>query len=404
MKRLWLIFAQSVTVALAMLFVVSTLHPEWLPNKAAGGGFGQNNGGNLGNNSGNNNAGKTAPTLELPAGTATLPPDTPRSMPSATFADASRIASQAVVNIYTTQNNKADARQEAFFRKFFGDRMPKQQREFSSLGSGVIVSGDGLILTNNHVVEAADSIEVLLADGRRTKATVVGTDPDSDLAVLKIALPNIPAIQMGDLRDVRVGDVVLAIGNPFGVGQTVTMGIVSALGRSHLGINTFENFIQTDAAINPGNSGGALTDSNGKLIGINTAIYSKDGGSLGIGFAVPVSTARMVLDSIVKNGKVTRGFIGVSPTDVTAEIAEELKLKNLQGSAIATVQKGSPADVAGMKPRDVVQSIGGAAVKDTVALLNLIAQTPPGSVTKIVVLRDGVSKELTVTVAERQKP
>jgi serine protease DegQ len=385
MKKLWLIFAQAVTVCVAALFVVTTLKPEWLH--------------------------KTA----LPAGQmATALPafnDAPRSTstaPIASFADAAKRASSAVVNVYTKQkrpDRSNDPRlNDPFFKFFFGDKAPRQREDASSLGSGVIVSTDGIVLTNNHVVQGADAIEVVLSDGRRAQATVVGTDPDSDLAVLRIKLDKVPAIEWGNLADVRIGDIVLAVGNPFGVGQTVTQGIVSALGRNHLGINTFENFIQTDAAINPGNSGGALTDSQGRLIGINTAIYSKDGGSLGIGFAIPVTTVRQIMEQLLKNGSVTRGYIGVTPDDVTAAIREELKLpESVKGSAVLGVQKGSPAAVGGVMPGDVVQMINDAAITDRASLLNAIANTTPGSTAAVTVWRSGKTVALNIVVGTRPK-
>jgi serine protease DegQ len=246
---------------------------------------------------------------------------------TSSYADGAQKAMPAVVNVFSSKDGSLppDPRsKDPLFRYFFGDKNKRKgdERPASNLGSGVIVSSEGYILTNQHVVDGADQIEVALADGRTSTAKVIGVDPETDLAVLKINLTNLPTITLGRMDQTRVGDVVLAIGNPFGVGQTVTMGIVSALGRNHLGINTFENFIQTDAAINPGNSGGALVDVNGNLLGINTAIYSRSGGSLGIGFAIPVSTARSVLESIITTGTVTRGWIGVEPQDVTPEIAE----------------------------------------------------------------------------------
>ncbi len=298
MKKLWLIFSQTATVCLAVLFIISTLRPDLLN------GMPQN----------------AVVTIRQP--------DTNTSAPrTGSYNDAVRKAMPAVVNIYTTKAVKAQQhplQNDPLFRFFFGEQPEMQSQPSTNLGSGVIVSDSGYILTNSHVVEAADGIEIALADTRRVNARVVGTDPESDLAVLKIDLPKLPAIAFGQPESARVGDVVLAIGNPFGVGQTVTMGIVSALGRSHLGINTFENFIQTDAAINPGNSGGALVDINGNLIGINTAIYSKTpgGASLGIGFAIPVSTAKSVMEQIIKTGGVQRGWIGVGVQEMTREIAE----------------------------------------------------------------------------------
>ena len=315
----------------------------------------------------------------------------------------------AVVNIFSSKNapkrnNNPQASTDPWFRFFFGDRAPEQRQEpTASLGSGVIVSSEGYILTNHHVVEGADEIEVALTDGRKANAKVVGSDPETDLAVLKINLPD-PAITLGRLENVRVGDVVLAIGNPFGVGQTVTMGIVSALGRSHLGINTFENFIQTDAAINPGNSGGALVDADGNLLGINTAIYSRSGGSLGIGFAIPVSLAKQVMESIISTGSVVRGWIGVEPQDVTPEIAESFGLSRKDGALIAAVVQGGPADRAGLRPGDILTSVNGQPIADTTALLNSIAQLKPGAETKVAVSRKGKAVELTIVVGKRPAP
>jgi S1-C subfamily serine protease len=287
MKRTWLLFSQVVTVLVAIYFVVATLQPTWLQR------------GNIRSSAG-------VSLLQAPS--------TPAGeVAPGSFAPAARKASPAVVSINTSKAVRHPRANDPWFQFFFGDQGPQEQ---SGLGSGVIISQDGYILTNNHVVEGADDIEVTLTDSRQAKAKVIGTDPETDLAILKIELDKLPVIVLGNSDQVAVGDRVLAIGNPFGVGQTVTSGIISALGRSQLGINTFENFIQTDAAINPGNSGGALVDANGNLLGINTAIYSRSGGSMGIGFAIPVSTAKMVLDGIVKDGKVTRGWIGVEPNEL----------------------------------------------------------------------------------------
>ncbi|MCE1161752.1 MAG: trypsin-like peptidase domain-containing protein, partial [Thiomonas sp.] len=269
------------------------------------------------------------------------------------------------------------------------------------LGSGVIVSPDGYILTNNHVVEGADQIEVTLADGREAKATLVGRDPDTDLAVLRIQLTDLPVITFGNDTNAHVGDVVLAIGYPFGVGQTVTQGIISALGRTQLGINTFENFIQTDAAINPGNSGGALVDANGNLIGVNTAIFSRSGGSLGIGFAVPVSTARNVMQQLIGTGQVVRGWIGVEPQDVTDHLARALNLPHPEGVVIVGVLRKGPADAAGVRPGDVVLDVNGKLVGNTGQLLNAVAALKPGSDAAIQVLRDGKSTTLHVRIGTR---
>ena len=384
MRRLWLLFAQTITIVLALWFIVATLKPDWrlgFPGRMPGTAL----------------APATIPLQEAP-----MAPPGPGS-----YRDAAKRAMPSVVNIFTTK----EARQpqnpfldDPFFRKFFGDRFGEQEEKQSSLGSGVIVSSQGYILTNNHVVEAADEIEVALADGRKASAKVVGADPETDLAVVKIELPNLPAITLGHIEQARVGDVVLAIGNPFGVGQTVTMGIISALGRSHLGINTFENFIQTDAAINPGNSGGALTDIDGNLLGINTAIYSRSGGSLGIGFAIPVSTVKSVMDSIIKTGQVVRGWIGVEPQDITPELAESFGLTTKTGTIIAGILKNGPADRAGMKPGDILVAINGAPVNDTTAMLNLIAQLPPGERAEMKVLRKGREATLSVVVGKRPNP
>jgi serine protease DegQ len=293
---------------------------------------------------------------------------------------------------------------DPLFRRFFGDQLDGETQRTASLGSGVIVGPDGYIITNHHVVEAADDIEIALNDGRQAKAKVVGTDPESDLAVLKVELKNLPSVNFGRLEQVNVGDVVLAIGNPFGVGQTVTMGIVSALGRSHLGINTFENFIQTDAAINPGNSGGALVDANGNLIGVNTAIYSRNGGSMGIGFAIPVSLARQVMDQIIATGSVTRGWIGVEVQDITPELAESFKLADTKGVLIAGVVRGGPADKGGVKPGDILVEVDGKPVSDSSAMLNLVASAEPGKAATLKLLRNAAQVQIKLTVGKRPKP
>ncbi len=384
MRRLWLLFAQTVTVGLAILFIVTTLKPEW-----AGGVF---SGGQK------IRSATSIPMLEAPPNTAPT---------QGSFRDAAKLAMPSVVNIFTSKTaapSQNPFMDDPFFRKFFGDRFDDQQEKQVSLGSGVIVSAQGYILTNNHVVEAADEIEVALADGRKAIAKVVGADPETDLAVVKIDLDNLPVITLGHVEDARVGDAVLAIGNPFGVGQTVTMGIISALGRNHLGIlDAFENFIQTDAAINPGNSGGALIDANGNLLGINTAIYSRSGGSLGIGFAIPVTTVKSVMDAIIKNGQVVRGYIGVEPQDITPELAESFGLKKTNGAIIAGVLKGGPADKAGMQPGDILVSVEDKAVTDMADMLNQIAQLSPGKKAKIVVLRRNQENTLSVTVGMRPK-
>jgi serine protease DegQ len=312
----------------------------------------------------------------------------------------------AVVNIYTIKEmrQRHPLQDDQFLRRYFpdlADRMPAQRA--TSLGSGVIVSAEGYVLTNHHVVEGADDIQLVLNDGRRLTAHVRGTDPESDIAVLKADGDNLPAITFGAIERVQVGDTVLAIGNPFGFGNTVTSGIVSALGRNHLGINRFEDFIQTDAAINPGNSGGALVDAAGNLIGINSTIFSQSGGSLGIGFAIPVSIARSVLEQIIKDGEVTRGWLGIEPQDITAEIAQALSLEG-GGVAIRGVVRNGPADRAGIHVRDIVLEIDGKPTRDTPVLLARIAELPPGNAVKVKIWRDRRMVDVEVMVGKRPRP
>src|SRR6266705_973627 len=361
MYRLWLIFSQAVTIAVAALFVVSTFRPEWLPARAGA---------------------QVALSIAQPSSAGPMQVAASTAARPASYHDAVQRAMPSVVNIFTSKEIRSPRHpllNDPLFRRFFGEQLPDEAQRASSLGSGVIVSASGYVLTNHHVVEAADEIEVALADGKKLLAKVVGNDPETDLAVLRVDAQNLPAIGFGSSDALRVGDVVLAIGNPFGVGQTVTSGIVSALGRTGLGINTFENFIQTDAAINPGNSGGALVDAAGSLIGINTAIFSRSGGSMGIGFAIPVSTAKMVLEQIVRNGSVTRGWIGVEVQEITPPIAESFKLGATRGALIAGVLRGGPADKAGVKPGDVLIEVQGKPVADPAGMLNLIAALAPGS-------------------------
>ncbi len=381
MRRLWLIFAQAVTISLALLFVVQTLKPQWITRGPTG-----------------DNVISVKEASPLPG----------EARKVVSYNDAAQKALPSVVHIFTSQEVKTPRSpllNDPFFRHFFGERFEAQPQRRSGLGSGVVVSGEGYILTNNHVIEAADEIEVALQDGRKFKARVVGADPDSDLAVLRInAGGKLPAVTLAPAESLRVGDVVLAIGNPFGVGQTVTSGIVSALGRSHLGINTFENFIQTDAAINPGNSGGALVDSNGNLVGVNTAIYSQSGGSMGIGFAIPVSLAKNVMDQIIRTGAVTRGWIGIEVQEITPELAESFKLPDSQGALIAGVLRGSPADRAGIRPGDILLMVAGKRVTDAQGMLELIAGQTPGTQAQFKLRRDGKETELTVAIAKRPKP
>jgi serine protease DegQ len=386
MRRLWLTFAQTVTICVAALFVIKTLKPEWLsawPSVAA-----------------SNGVGSVVTVKEMPSS-----PEAPRA---ASYADAAKRALPAVVHIFTSQDVKASRHpflNDPVFRHFFGDRFGDDAQRRSGLGSGVVVSPEGFILTNNHVIEGADEIEVASNDGHKYKAQLVGADPESDLAVLRIPADHtLTAISFGSSDNLRVGDVALAIGNPFGVGQTMTAGIVSALGRTHLGINTFENFIQTDAAINPGNSGGALVDANGALIGINTAIYSQSGGSMGIGFAIPVSLARSVMEQIVKSGAVTRGWIGVEVQEITPDLAESFKLNGVQGALIAGVMRGSPADTSGIKPGDVLLKVSGKPVKDAQVMLDLIAALQPGEKTRFDLRREGKEVATDVTIGKRPAP
>ena len=372
-------------MALALLFVVGTLKPDWL---------------------------RRSPVAALAALAARPVP----ALAIASEADgglvgrsgysgAARRAAPAVVSIVASKisqrNPHAD---DPRFRFFFGDP-PSDQRQVG-LGSGVIVSADGYLLTNNHVIEGADEIEVQLADGQQAAAKVVGTDVDTDLALLKIELAGLPAIVFGDSLALQVGDAVLAIGNPFNVGQTVTSGIVSALGRKGLGLSTFENFIQTDAAINPGNSGGALVDASGRLVGINTAIFSRSGGSMGIGFAIPVATAREVMDALVRDGTVTRGWIGVEPRDLTPEIAESFGLPAKSGVLITGVLQDGPASRSGMRPGDVVLKIGGEPVLNTAQLMAAVAALKPQTPALIGVQRGNRTLDLKIEIAQRpaQKP
>ena len=381
MKRNWLLFSQAVTVLLAVYFVVATLQPQWLGRTASIAGVS---------------------VVEAPRLTA---PRTPGG--GSGFSAAAKVAAPAVVSINTSkaaaQNPNAN---DPWFRFFFGDQGRGQPQ--GGLGSGVIISASGYILTNNHVVDGADAIEVVLNDTRKASAKVIGTDPDTDLAILKIELDKLPVIVLGDSDSLQVGDQVLAIGNPFGVGQTVTSGIVSALGRNQLGINTFENFIQTDAAINPGNSGGALVDTSGHLMGINTAIYSRSGGSMGIGFAIPVSTARQVLDGIVRDGQVTRGWIGVEPQDLNAELAETFNIKpealKAGGIIITGVLQSGPAAQAGIRPGDVITAVNGKPVINVSQLLTAVAALKPGTAAPLSVLRGGDTSEIPVTPGVRQRP
>jgi Do/DeqQ family serine protease len=376
MKRFWLLFSQTTTVLLAAYFVVATLKPQWLDGSPS--------------------------SVDGAIALLQAPPSQPGEIPPGSYRLAAQKASAAVVSINTSKAAvKNPNANDPWFKFFYGDQGNEPQ---GGLGSGVIVSPSGYILTNNHVIEEADEIEVILNDSRRVAAKVIGTDPDSDLAVLKIELDKLPTIVLGDSDSLQVGDQVLAIGNPFGVGQTVTSGIVSALGRNELGINTFENFIQTDAAINPGNSGGALVDTHGNLLGINTAIYSRSGGSMGIGFAIPVATAKMVLDGIVKDGQVTRGWIGVEPNDLSPELAETFDVKTQTGVIITGVLQNGPAAQAGIRPGDVIVSIADKTIGNVTQLLSVVASLKPGTAAAFTIERKNQTIELNVTPGVRPRP
>jgi serine protease DegQ len=385
LRRFWLLFAQACTLCLAALFVVATLRPDLLPRWSTRGG---------------NNV---VVLQEAVPGTANsgVPAPSPAS-----YAEAARRAMPAVVNVYTSKavRSRNLGVDESLLKRYFpefGER--SQPRRTTSLGSGVIVSPDGYVLTNHHVIDGADEIQLVLNDGRQLSARVRGTDPESDLAVLKTEATNLPAITFGSHDTLQVGDVVLAIGNPFGFGNTVTMGIVSALGRNHLGINRFEDFIQTDAAINPGNSGGALVDATGNLVGINSTIYSQSGGSMGIGFAIPVSLARSVLEQIIRDGEVTRGWLGIEPQDLTRDLADALALERADGVLIRGLQQDGPAQKAGVHLRDVIVEIGGRPTPDVPQLLARIAELTPGSSARVKILREGKPVDVEVTVARRPK-
>ena len=378
MRKLWLVFAQTATVCLAVLFVVSTLRPDLFSPRAPG----------------------SVVTVKEPS-------IAPAVRETSSYSEAALKAMPAVVNIFTSQDVKRPRhplQEDPVFRYFFGDPSDPAMQRREGLGSGVIVSDTGYILTNHHVIDAVDQIEVALADSRKVPARIVGADPETDLAVLKIEVQDAPSITFAQSDRLKVGDVVLAIGNPFGVGQTVTLGIVSGLGRSHLGIATFENFIQTDAAINPGNSGGALVDTRGNLVGINTAILSQTGSAAGISYAIPVSIARQVMEQIIQKGSVTRGWVGVGVQDITKELAEALKLERAAGVLISQVERGGPADRAGVKLGDVLVAVNDTPVADSIGMLNLIAALSPGARARLRLLRDRSAVDLTVTVGRRPKP
>ncbi|GAB2882012.1 Do family serine endopeptidase [Uliginosibacterium flavum] len=384
MQRLWLIFAQTVTMALAVLFVIVTFKPEWLPRTQL----------------------LPTPLANLES-TRPLPESGVQQASPGSYAAAAQRALPAVVHVFTSKEIAAPQHpllNDPFFKHFFGNQGQAPAQRSSGLGSGVLVSTDGYILTNNHVIEGADAIEVALNDGKKFPARIVGRDPETDLAVLRIdSRAKLPAINFAPADTAHVGDVALAIGNPFGVGQTVTMGIISAMGRTQLGINTFENFIQTDAAINPGNSGGALVDTDGRLVGINTAIYSRSGGSLGIGFAIPASSAQSVMEQIIKTGHVTRGWIGVQVQEITPDLIEAFKLP-AKGALIAGIARNSPAEQAGILPGDVLTAIDGQAITDAHGVLESVARLPPGQLAKLSLIRRGKTLETVAHIAQRPLP
>lgn len=364
MRKFWLLFAQSTTIALGILFVFRTFSP---PSPAT-----------------------TPQTTKIDR--------TEQSTPQISFRNAAELARPSVVNVFTSKKTS---------RTQFSpnpDGKPDNSSDLTNhLGSGVIVSADGYVLTNQHVVEAADEIQVMLHDGRTLSANIVGSDPETDLAVLKINASHLPAIIFAPSDRASIGDIALAIGNPFGVGQTVTMGIISALGRSHLGINTFEDFIQTDAAINPGNSGGALVNTDGHLIGINSAIYSRTGGSQGIGFAIPSNLAARIMRQIIAHGEVIRGWIGVEVQDITPELAESYQLSNTNGALISGILQHGPADLAGIHPGDILLNIDNKPVKDSLALLELIAALKPGTNVEVQLLHKDKTAVATIKIARRPK-
>jgi len=374
MRKIWLIFAQAVTVCIAVLFVLQTFRPD---------------------------------LLEPAQSPIVVKESAPQPMPmlANTYSNAAKKAMPAVVNIFTSTkqvNPHGQFMDDPLFKHFFGEQ--EEDGNDNSLGSGVIVSASGLIITNHHVIASADAIEVAIADGRKLPAQIVGTDPESDLALLKIEAAGLPSITFASKTKLDVGDVVLAIGNPFGVGQTITQGIVSALGRSHLGINTYENFIQTDASINPGNSGGALINTAGDLVGINSAIYSRNGGSMGIGFAIPANIAKQVMEQIAQQGSVTRGWVGVEAQNLTPELAESFSLPNTSGALIAGVIPRSPAAQSGLKAGDILLAINGNPVINSATMLNLIAVLEPRKNAELTIVRAGEEMDINILIGKRPTP
>ncbi len=380
MRKLWLLFAQAVTLTLAAIFVVSVVKPDWLSWRT-----------------------QVVEVREAAPG-ATITPVT--ASPRFTFSEAARKATPSVVNIAATRQVKRrnPLLEDPAFQRFFGDRLNVPPESQLSLGSGVIVSREGYILTNDHVVDGVSDIQVTLADGRTLAGKIVGTDPETDLAVVRVAQSGLTPITFGLSEQARVGDIVLAIGDPFSVGQTVTMGIISATGREINSATPFGSFIQTDAAINPGNSGGALVDTNGNLIGINTLIFSRSGGYQGIGFAIPVSLAKKVMEQIIETGSVTRGWFGVEVAPVSPELADSLGLKATQGAIVGAIERGSPAEKSGMKLGDVIIAVAGKPVVDVGTTLNAIAAVAPGKSVPVKVVRRNQEVDLDVMVGKRKAP
>jgi serine protease DegQ len=377
MRKLWLVFAQAVTVTLAALFVVSLVKPDWLAWRAQ--------------------------VVEVRE--ASAPPVQGVAAPSRlSFSDAARKAIPSVVNISATRQvrRRNPLLEDPAFQRFFGERFSLPPETQLSLGSGVIVSREGYILTNDHVVEGVTDIQVTLHDGRTVPGKIVGADPDTDLAVVRVSSQGLTPVTFGQSEQARVGDMVLAIGDPFSVGQTVTMGIISAVGREIAPANPFGRFIQTDAAINPGNSGGALVDTNGHLIGINTLIFSRSGGYQGIGFAIPVSLAKRVMEQIIETGSVTRGWFGVDVADISPELAESLALKGTRGAIVGAIERGSPAEKGGIRLGDVIVAINGRPVPDVSSALNAIAEMSPGNSVPVKVVRRNQEITVDVTVGKRR--
>jgi serine protease DegQ len=378
MRKLWLLFAQAVTVTLAALFVVSLVRPDWLSWRT-----------------------QVVEVRETTAPAVIAPAAGPRAF---SFSEAAKKATPSVVNISATRQvrRRNPLLDDPAFQRFFGERFNLPPETQLSLGSGVIVSREGYILTNDHVVDGVSDIKVTLADGRELTGKIVGTDPDTDLAVVRVSATGLTPITFGFSEQARVGDVVLAIGDPFSVGQTVTMGIISATGREIQPASPFGSFIQTDAAINPGNSGGALVDVNGNLIGINTLIFSRSGGYQGIGFAIPVHLAKKVMEQIIETGSVTRGWFGVDVADISTELAESLGLKGTRGAIVGGIEPGSPAQKGGIKLGDVIVAINGVPVVDSGTALNAIAAVPPGKSVPVKVLRRNQEVALDVMVGKRR--